>query len=43
MEAPGCFRCHEGGAITQDCSACHNVVAVGEADPQILKDLAGTP
>jgi hypothetical protein len=38
-EAPGCFRCHEGGAITQDCSACHNVLAVGEAAPQILKDL----
>jgi hypothetical protein len=44
-EAPGCFRCHEGGAITQDCSACHNLLAVGEAAPQILKDLgmAGPP
>ncbi|MGH9593588.1 MAG: NapC/NirT family cytochrome c, partial [Bryobacteraceae bacterium] len=44
-EAPGCFRCHDGGAITQDCGTCHNLLAVGEADPQILKDLgmAGTP
>ena len=39
---PGCFRCHDdghlaaGGAkITQDCNACHNVLAMEEAAPKI--------
>ncbi len=44
---PGCFRCHdeqhtsaEGGKqITQDCNACHNLLAVEEAEPAILKEL----
>jgi hypothetical protein len=43
---PGCFRCHDGGhatadkqAITQDCSACHQALAVDEAAPDILKTL----
>ena len=43
---PGCFRCHddahvaEGGAkITQDCGACHNLLAMEEAAPKILTDL----
>jgi nitrate/TMAO reductase-like tetraheme cytochrome c subunit len=42
---PGCFRCHDGqhvtkaaDAITQDCAACHELVAVDEANPKILKD-----
>jgi nitrate/TMAO reductase-like tetraheme cytochrome c subunit len=41
---PGCFRCHDGAhteangtAITQDCSACHELIATDEASPEILK------
>lgn len=50
---PGCFRCHDGShtsadgkTITQDCSACHNILAMDEANPKILTDLGmaeGTP
>jgi hypothetical protein len=43
---PGCFRCHDGGhstadkkTITQDCSTCHQMLAVDETDPAILKTL----
>jgi formate-dependent nitrite reductase cytochrome c552 subunit len=43
---PGCFRCHDdghsapGGAkITQDCGACHNMLAMEEPAPKILSDL----
>ena len=43
---PGCFRCHDGNhvsatgaSITQDCGACHNLLAVEEASPKILTDL----
>jgi hypothetical protein len=43
---PGCFRCHDGShtgengkAITQDCNACHEPLAMGEASPEILKTL----
>ena len=43
---PGCFRCHDdnhvapGGAkVTQDCGACHNMLAMEEAAPKILTDL----
>jgi len=43
---PGCFRCHDEQhvssdkkTITQDCGACHNVLAVDEAEPKILTDL----
>jgi nitrate/TMAO reductase-like tetraheme cytochrome c subunit len=46
QDFPGCFRCHDdshvaaGGAkITQDCSACHNVLAMEEAAPKILSEL----
>jgi len=46
QDYPGCFRCHDGdhvakdgGAITQDCSACHNLLAVEEAKPKVLSDL----
>jgi nitrate/TMAO reductase-like tetraheme cytochrome c subunit len=46
---PGCFRCHDGGhsaksgdAITQDCNACHNLLAMDEANPKVLTDLGVT-
>jgi hypothetical protein len=46
---PGCFRCHDGGhaakdgtSITQDCGACHNLLAMEEKDPKILTDLGIT-
>ena len=42
----GCFRCHDdnhksadGRTITQDCSACHNVLAMEESNPKILAEL----
>ena len=46
MDYPGCFRCHDGdhvakdgASITQDCSVCHNLLAVQEAKPKVLADL----
>ncbi len=46
---PGCFRCHDGShaakngdSITQDCSACHNILAMDEKNPKILTDLGIT-
>jgi nitrate/TMAO reductase-like tetraheme cytochrome c subunit len=43
---PGCFRCHDGShttadgkSITQDCSACHQPLAMEEESPDILKTL----
>jgi nitrate/TMAO reductase-like tetraheme cytochrome c subunit len=46
MSYPGCFRCHDGehaaktgASITQDCSACHNLLVVDEAKPKVLSDL----
>ena len=46
IDTPGCFRCHDGGhstadkkTITQDCSTCHQMLAVDETDPAILKTL----
>ncbi len=46
MAYPGCFRCHDGDhmakdgtSITQDCAACHNLLAVDEAKPKVLADL----
>jgi hypothetical protein len=43
---PGCFRCHDGShsakdgkSITQDCAACHNLLAVDEANPKLLVDM----
>jgi len=46
MSYPGCFRCHDGDhvakdgkALTQDCTACHNLLAADEAKPKILSDL----
>lgn len=46
MAYPGCFRCHDGDhtskdgkTITQDCSNCHNLLAVEEPKPKVLSDL----
>jgi nitrate/TMAO reductase-like tetraheme cytochrome c subunit len=47
MDYPGCFRCHDGDhatkdaktSITQDCSACHNLLVVDEKKPKVLTDL----
>ncbi len=46
MDYPGCFRCHDGShvakdgsAIPQDCSVCHNLLAVDEPKPKVLADL----
>ena len=43
---PGCFRCHDEQhvagdkkTISQDCSACHNMLALDEPAPKILTDL----
>jgi len=43
---PGCFRCHDGShaakngdTITQDCNACHNILAMDESNPKVLTDL----
>ena len=43
---PGCFRCHDGNhaardgrSITQDCNACHNLLAADEKSPKVLTDL----
>jgi len=42
----GCFRCHDeshqapnGKTITQDCNACHTILAQDETNPKILADL----
>lgn len=46
MSYPGCFRCHDGDhstkdgtVITQDCTVCHNLLAVDESKPKVLTDL----
>ena len=43
---PGCFRCHDeahissdGKKVTQDCNACHQLLAMEEPAPKILTDL----
>jgi nitrate/TMAO reductase-like tetraheme cytochrome c subunit len=43
---PGCFRCHDGShtaadgrTISNDCDACHSLLAVDEANPKILGSL----
>ena len=45
---PGCFRCHDGDhnnkskagdSITNDCAACHNLLAVDEAKPKVLDQI----
>ena len=47
--SPGCFRCHDdqhrsadGKTIGQDCSTCHEAVAVEDAAPEVLKTLGLT-
>jgi formate-dependent nitrite reductase cytochrome c552 subunit len=42
----GCFRCHDGKhkssdgrVIADDCSACHQVLAMEEKDPKVISDL----
>jgi nitrate/TMAO reductase-like tetraheme cytochrome c subunit len=42
----GCFRCHDdnhktrdGRTITQDCNACHSILAMDESNPKALADL----
>jgi hypothetical protein len=42
----GCFRCHDGAqtsksgaSVTNDCSVCHNLVAVDEAKPKMLDEI----
>ena len=44
--SPGCFRCHdeahvstEGKRISQDCTNCHHLLAVGEEKPAVLDQL----
>lgn len=46
QDSPGCFRCHddqhtskEGKVISQDCSACHAVLAMEESNPKVLSEL----
>jgi len=43
---PGCFRCHDGShtsadgrTISNDCTTCHNLLAVQEENPKMLVDL----
>ena len=45
-DSPGCFRCHDdqhaakdGETIAQDCFTCHNLLAMEEENPAVLKDL----
>ncbi|MGB6134604.1 MAG: NapC/NirT family cytochrome c [Acidobacteriaceae bacterium] len=47
MAFPGCFRCHDGNhlakngqTLSNDCSLCHNLLAVDETHPQVLNDLS---
>jgi hypothetical protein len=42
----GCFRCHDsnhqsddGQVITQDCTACHTILAMEDSNPKILAEL----
>jgi formate-dependent nitrite reductase cytochrome c552 subunit len=42
----GCFRCHDGNhksadgkLISDDCEACHSVLAQEESNPKVLADL----
>jgi hypothetical protein len=46
MDSLGCFRCHDGShtsadgrTITNDCDACHTILAVDEPNPKVLTDL----
>jgi hypothetical protein len=44
--SPGCFRCHDGNhvakggaSITNDCSACHNLVVSDATRPRVIADM----
>ncbi len=46
MDSPGCFRCHDGNhtsadgkTIPNDCSTCHDTLAMQEKDPKVLSEL----
>jgi nitrate/TMAO reductase-like tetraheme cytochrome c subunit len=46
MNWPGCFRCHDGShvapdgtPIPNDCSVCHDILAMSEHNPKILSEL----
>jgi hypothetical protein len=46
MDYPGCFRCHDGNhtakngqTLSNDCSLCHNLLAVEEKSPKVLSTL----
>lgn len=46
FNSPGCFRCHDGShvekngtALTNDCTVCHNIVAMSDPKPKALTDL----
>lgn len=47
MNFPGCFRCHGTLHLASDpskmvpmsCNTCHNILAMGQANPKILKTL----
>jgi nitrate/TMAO reductase-like tetraheme cytochrome c subunit len=47
VDSPGCFRCHDGShttadgrsTVSQDCDTCHQILAVEESSPDILKTL----
>jgi nitrate/TMAO reductase-like tetraheme cytochrome c subunit len=47
MSYPGCWRCHDGdhttndgkASITNDCAACHNLLAQDVAKPKVLADM----
>jgi hypothetical protein len=51
-DSRGCFRCHDAShstaakpqkTITQDCNVCHQVLAVQEKSPEVLKTLGLMP
>jgi hypothetical protein len=46
QNSPGCFRCHDdnhisqaGKTITQDCSVCHDLLAMDEEKPQLIPEI----
>jgi len=47
MNFPGCFRCHgtlhaasdPSKMVPMNCDVCHNILAMGQANPKILTDL----
>ena len=46
QSSPGCFRCHDGEmksqsgrVIEQDCGQCHSLLAVEEAEPEVLRQI----